>query len=62
MNSTNHHALAVVAMCLIAASTANLHAASFSDDNWSNIGNILNERPLPHLSGQVDAERNEVSS
>ncbi len=30
-------------------------AQSFSDDNWSNIGNIVNEGPLPRLSGEVEA-------
>jgi len=53
MNRITRNALAVLAMCLIGASTANLHAASFSDDNWSNIGNILNEGPLPLVGGRV---------
>ncbi len=62
MNSTNHHALAVLATFLIGASTANLHAASFSDDNWSNIGNILSEEPFPRLSGGVWAVATDGSS
>jgi len=49
MNSTRHHALAILATFLIGASTFNLHAAAFSDDNWSNIGDILNEGPIPRL-------------
>ena len=33
MNSTSHHALAVIATFVTGAATASLHAAAFSDDN-----------------------------
>jgi len=55
MNSTNHHALAVLATFLIGGPTANLSGAAFSDENWSGMGNILNEGPLPRLTGRVSA-------
>jgi len=38
---------------LLGASGMNLHAASFSDDDRSSIGNILNEGPPPRLSDRV---------
>ena len=39
VNSTNHHALAVMATFLIGGPTANISGAAFSDDNWSSIEN-----------------------
>ena len=41
MKRISHHALAVFAALLMGASNINLHAATFSDDNWNSIGNIL---------------------
>ncbi|MEY2411053.1 MAG: trimeric autotransporter adhesin [Verrucomicrobiota bacterium] len=45
--------LTAVAALLLAASTTNLCAATFSDDNWSSIGNIQKDGPLPHQGGGV---------
>ena len=35
MSRTSHHVLGVLATLLIGASAANLHAATYSDDNWT---------------------------
>src|ERR1043165_6535535 len=34
MNRFSHQSLVALAACLIGAANANLHAATFSDDNW----------------------------
>src|SRR6266536_75579 len=55
MNRSSHHFLAVLATCVMGVSAANLSAAAFSDENWSSMGNILNDGPLPRLTGRVSA-------
>ena len=54
MHCMQNHALTALAALLI-ATPIGVPAASFSDDNWSTIGNINKDGPLPLLSGGVGA-------
>ncbi len=49
MRTTSHHALGVLAMLLIGASSANIHAGTYSNDNWMSMGGF------PGVNGRVRA-------
>ena len=48
-----NYALVALSGVLLVALATKLEAATFSDDNWSNIGNIDKVAPVPYLNGGV---------
>ena len=55
MSRISHHFHAVFAMCVMGVSTGNLSGAAFSDDNWTSLGDVVNDGPLPRLTAGVSA-------
>lgn len=62
MKRISKHTLFVLITLLVGLPDSQVVGAqNFSDDNWSNIGDILNEGPLPRLSGEVNAVATDAS-